>query len=249
MSRRKKIYLLIFLFILLFAINYKWLNDFLEKEFSNEQNAVVLRIVDGDTIEIENKTIVRLFGINTPERGEKYYPEAKEFLEKEILNKSVFIEFFGKDKYYRELGVIFSAGNNFNARVIEEGFANPYILDNKKYEIIFREAWEKCIIDEKNLCEPSKDKCASCIFLKELSMKKQEVVLLNNCGFSCNLTDWKIKDEGRKKFIFGKTILESGKEIKIIAEDFEQDYVWTATGDSLFLRDSEGKLVLWERVE
>jgi len=25
-----------------------------------------------------------------------------------------------------------------------------------------------------------------------------------------------------------------------------KDYVWTSTGDTLFLRDDEGKLVLWE---
>jgi len=248
MSKKRKIYLLIFLIFLLIAINYKWLNDFLEEEFSNEQNAVVLRIVDGDTIEIQNKTIVRLFGINTPEKGERYSQEATDFVKEEILNKSVFIEFFGKDKYYRELGVIFVGGNNFNARIIEKGFANPYILDNKKYEIVFREAWEICIKNKINLCEMSKDKCASCIFLKELNLKKDFVVIKNNCEFSCDLAGWEIKDEGRKKFIFGKTILESGKEIKITAEDFKQTYVWTATGDTIFLRDDKGKLVLWERI-
>jgi len=26
----------------------------------------------------------------------------------------------------------------------------------------------------------------------------------------------------------------------------KKDYVWTKTGDSLFLRDSKGKLVLWK---
>ncbi|MCL4419217.1 hypothetical protein M1146_03895 [Patescibacteria group bacterium] len=60
------------------------------------------------------------------------------------------------------------------------------------------------------------------------------------------LKNWEIKDEGRKKFIFGNFILEKNREIKITAEDFNEEYVWTETGDTLFLRDEEGKLVLWK---
>ena len=37
---------------------------------------------------------------NSPERGEPYYAEAKEFLNERILNKTVRLE-FGKDKYDR----------------------------------------------------------------------------------------------------------------------------------------------------
>ena len=42
--------------------------------------ARVRRVIDGDTIVAESRSI-RLLGINTPERGEEYYLEAKEFLE------------------------------------------------------------------------------------------------------------------------------------------------------------------------
>jgi len=50
--------------------------------------------------------------------------------------------------------------------------------------------------------------------------------------------------------------LKSGEEVKVIVGNEtntenalfwkKKDYVWTKTGDSLFLRDSKGKLVLWK---
>ena len=86
-------------------MNYSWIDSYLINEFSAKDTAIVLRIIDGDTIEIENKTSVRLLGINTPEKGEKYYLEAKGFLEDLILNKTIELEAGreDKDKYQRAL--------------------------------------------------------------------------------------------------------------------------------------------------
>ena len=120
----------------------------------------------------------------------------------------------------------------------------------------FKEAWEKCVKENKNLCEKSTNICSECIELKKLQHKDQEVIFYNKCSFNCDLTSWEIKDEGRKRFIFPKFILQSGKEIKIkvgIGENNEErlfwkdeTYVWTKSGDTLFLRDSKEKLVLWQ---
>jgi hypothetical protein len=87
-------------------------------------------------------------------------------------------------------------------------------------------------------------------------MKEQEVVFYNKCNFDCDLESWEIKDEGRKKFIFPNFILEGNQELKVIVGDLEnygnnlywkgETYVWTSTGDTLFLRDNYGKLVLWK---
>ena len=77
---------------------------------------------------------VRLLGINTPERGELYYSEAKEFLEREVLGKVVYLERNGKDKYYRDLGYLFSiTGENINSKIVEEGYANYYFPSLKLF--------------------------------------------------------------------------------------------------------------------
>ncbi len=253
MNKKKQIILLILLISLLFVINYPTLDSALENFLLESEKGFVKRIIDGDTIVINNESI-RLLGINCPEKGEKYYQEAKEFLEEMILNKDVKLEGTKKDRYYRKLRYVFLENKNINLKIIEEGFANIYILDDKSYEKELRNAWNECLKKEKNLCEKSEDKCAGCIELKYF--KNQKIIFYNRCDFDCDLNDWTIKDEGRKKFIFGDFILSRNKEIKIIVDEgFDnenvlfwkgEDYVWTSTGDTLFLRDGEGRLVLWK---
>lgn len=246
----KNAFILGTLIILLFLVNYSFLDSFVENYFVDYETVFVSRIIDGDTIVSDGKSI-RLLGINAPEKGEKFYDEAKEFLETKITNKTVSLR-FGKEKYdlyNRTLAYVFYNNMNLNLELVKKGLANYYFPSGKDfYYSGFQGAWLDCLEENINLCEKSEDKCASCIELKELNVKSQEAVFYNSCGFSCDLTDWKIKDEGRKKFVFGDFVLNSGEEIKITADDFEENYVWTRSGDTLFLRDGEGKLVLWENI-
>ena len=255
---KKESFILISLIIFLIAINYSWLDSLVVKSFSDDEFVKIDRVIDGDTVEV-NGISIRLLGINTPEKKEKYYQEAKDFLSEEILNKTARIE-YGKDKtdrYNRTLGYLFLESENVNLKQVENGFANYYFPSGKDiYYDDFKKAWETCVENNKNLCEKSKNVCAECIELKELNYDSQEAIFYNSCNYNCNLNNWKIKDEGRKIFIFPNFNLNSGKEIVVkVGEGKDnkdvlfwkgEDYIWTKTGDTLFLRDSEGKLVLWE---
>jgi len=257
-TKKKNIIILVSLIIALLVINYPFLDKALQKFLTNYESVKVERVIDGDTIKSQNQSI-RLLGINSPEKGELYYTEAKEFLENEILNKTVNLE-YGKeryDKYQRVLAYVFLDNININLKLVEKGFGNFYFPSGKdNYYNKFKDAWEECINNNLNLCENSVNKCSSCIELRELNVNNQRVILYNNCNFSCDLTNWEIKDEGRKKFVFEDFVLNSGDEVEIvIGEGINSDdrlywsgeeYVWTETGDALFLRDEDGKLVLWE---
>jgi len=237
---KKRIVLLICLIGLLFLMNYSWMDSYVIKYMDSKEKGIAGRVIDGDTIVIGNNSI-RLLGINTPERGEKYYEEAKKFLEDLILNKTIEIE-KGRDdldKYDRQLRYVFFEKENVNLKLIEQGFANPYFLSGKdKYSKNFYNAWDNCILKNINLCEKSKNKCSDCIFLKKLNYKTGEVILENMCSFNCDLTGWTIKAEGRK-IIEINEIVKSNNELNI-----KQD-IWTDIGDSFYLRDKEGKLVLY----
>src|SRR3989338_634297 len=87
---------IIFVLTVVVITNYSEINGMLTKSLIEDEIIFVNRVIDGDTIE-SNKTSIRLLGINTPEKGEEFYLEAKAFLEKEILNKSVTLE-YGKTK-------------------------------------------------------------------------------------------------------------------------------------------------------
>ena len=247
--------ILISAIILLFIINYSFL-DSLVVNFLEEQDYVEIdRVIDGDTVVTGNES-VRLLGINSPEKGEAYYDKAGEFLEGLILNKSVRLEYGSPkyDQYQRILAFVFIGRSNLNIELVRMGLANVYVLENKKYEKDLRDAWEECIENNLNLCEESENMCAGCIKIEKF--EEQTVVFKNICEFDCSLDDWEIKDEGRKKFVFDEFTLKDLGEVTVeVGEGIDtgdvlfwegENYVWTNTGDTLFLRDDEGMLVLWE---
>jgi hypothetical protein len=255
----KKDFLIIalFAFLALLILNYDYLDSKITG-FLTEDSIIISRVIDGDTVEAGEKTI-RLLGINSPEKGELYYEQSKNFLEDLILNKSVRLVYSGerKDQYQRTLAYIYYQDENINLKLVEKGLAN-YYFPSAEDDLFgtFLEAWKSCIEENINLCEASTDKCTECIFLKKLDEEKESIVVQNLCPFECDLSGWTIKDEGRKKYTFQNYQLPKYSSISIIVgsqEDREDilywskyDYVWTDSGDTLFLRDKTGKLVLWE---
>jgi len=245
MKKTWNLILMILIIVALIIINYNSLDTFVTKTFSNEEYVLVERVIDGDTVVIKG-TSVRMLGINTPEKGEKYYFEAKKYTEELVMTKTILIERRGQDLYGRDLAYLFYNTENINAKLVEKGYANYYFPEGgDNYYNLFVNSWEKCILNNENLCKKSSDKCADCIFVKDFGYD-ENLILYNYCNFDCNLTEWSIKDEGRKKFIFGEFILKENTRIVITPEDFNQTYVWTNTGDTMFLRDAKGELVLWE---
>ncbi|MFH1503255.1 MAG: thermonuclease family protein, partial [Candidatus Diapherotrites archaeon] len=239
----KKYKILLGIIVLVFiTMNYTLLNSFLVKNFSNEEFVRVDRVIDGDTV-VVNGTSVRMLGINTPERGEKYYAEAKNYTESLVLNKTIKIEKRGKDLYNRDLAYLFYSNENINLALVKEGYANYYFPEGKdNYYSEFVSAWEQCIGKNINLCRKSPDKCAECIELREWDFESQKVVFYNSCNIDCNMNKWTIKDEGRKKFVFQNFTLENNKYVYVIVENKTdtseklywkgETYVWTKTGDT-----------------
>jgi len=89
----------------------------------------VEKVVDGDTIWVEGGKKVRYIGINTPERGDPLYEEAKRLNGDLILGKSVYIEpdVEPTDTYGRDLGYIYTEeGLLVNAVLVQRGLAYVY---------------------------------------------------------------------------------------------------------------------------
>jgi len=249
--------ILVLLLLSIFILNYSFLDSALISFLDSGEEVFVERVIDGDTV-VSNGSSIRLLGINTPEKGELYSIEAKEFLEKMVLEKNVKIKITGQDRYYRNLAYLFIDGKNVNLEIVKNGFANFYFPSGKdEYYDDFYLAWGNCLKKNLNICSKSLHECSECIELKELNIKEQKIVFKNNCKNYCDIIGWEIKDEGRKKFIFEEgVVFVGGGELKVVAGEGKnsynklfwsgEDYVWTKSGDTLFLRDEFGKLVLWE---
>jgi endonuclease YncB( thermonuclease family) len=91
-----------------------------------EETAVCTKVVDGDTIELDNGKKVRFVGVNTPERGVEGYITSKNFVQKLCLNKKVGLDIDDSkhtDKYGRTLAVVIVDGRNLNEMLLKEGLA------------------------------------------------------------------------------------------------------------------------------
>lgn len=130
----------------LFFILSLFLFGCLQAATSNKEYRV-RQVIDGDTIELDNGSMVRYIGIDTPEvrkrqdgswvyAPEPYGEKAKEFNRRLVEGKLVRLEFDvqKKDKYDRFLAYCFADGVFVNAKMLEEGFALLYTISpNVKY--------------------------------------------------------------------------------------------------------------------
>ena len=100
---------------------------------SEEYEAVVLKVIDGDTIYIKSdngRKKVRLRHIDAPEIRQSYGKEAKIFLDKQIDGKKIIVNSDYKDRYGRDIGDIFVYNNDeaiyINAKLVKSGHAWVY---------------------------------------------------------------------------------------------------------------------------
>lgn len=91
----------------------------------------VVRVRDGDTIEIarekKSKTVIRLYGIDCPEKKYPYFQEAKEFTSNAVLGKTVSVSVKDVDRYGRTVGeVSLPDGTNLSHELVRNGLARWY---------------------------------------------------------------------------------------------------------------------------
>ena len=102
------------------------LNKYSNTNCHVEESAVCTKVVDGDTIYLDNGEKVRFVGVNTPERGVEGYITSKNFVQKLCLNKEVGLDIDDSkhnDKYGRTLAVVIVDGKNLNEMLLKEGLA------------------------------------------------------------------------------------------------------------------------------
>jgi len=108
-------------------------------------NDVVIKIVEGDTLDIGDFRI-RLALVNAPERGEEGYTEATRFTSSicPVGSKATVDEDDGQKEgsYGRLLGVVYCSGKNLNEELLKTGHAKILTEFCKKSEFAL-ETWAK----------------------------------------------------------------------------------------------------------
>jgi micrococcal nuclease len=103
--------------------------------FASDITGKVVGIADGDTFTLllkDNSTVrIRLHGIDTPEKGQPFGNNAKQYTSNLIFNKQVKVMQTDTDRYGRIVGIVTNPENiNVNEALLKVGMAWHY----KKYD-------------------------------------------------------------------------------------------------------------------
>lgn len=206
---------------LLIALNYHLFST----QFSPEREKVTIsRVIDGDTLELKDKRIIRLVNINAPEKSQPNSKLASDFL-KNYENESVEIELIGTDKYNRVLARIY-VPEYLNLELVKKGLSSKFLVQKEELKL-FAEAEKDAIEYSKGIWK--KSPYYNCLE-SSINQKDEIVTIANNCN-NINIGSWILKDESRKLYHFnnieiGRVILHT-KE----GENNETDLFWNSKTD------------------
>jgi len=112
-----------------------------QKQNTLPTHGTVTRIIDADTLELDNQYSVRYYGVNCPEKGQKFSQEAIDLATKLALNQKVTLDFqpnYTKDKWERILAYVFIGDTHLNEQLISQGFCTVTIYD-KRAKLIYQD--------------------------------------------------------------------------------------------------------------
>ena len=234
----------------------------LENKIGEQKTYYVKRVIDGDTIELEDGTKIRYIGINAPEKGQNFYEEATQRNRELVEGKEVRLEYDVQkfDQYGRTLAYVF-VGNIFvNLQLVKEGLAVIYTVPpNVKYTDQLYQAEQYAKEHELGIWKKSE------INLKITYIKYDapgndnynlngEWVEITNLGkTSIEMTGFILRDEANHEFLFPTFVLSSGDSVKVYSgcgtNTSSSLYwcsdraIWNNDGDTAFLYDSKGNLI------
>ena len=220
---------------------------------SSQDSSRVSRVVDGDTIELADGRKVRYLGVNTPERGQPFYEEAKDFNAGLVDGKEVHLEFDVDtiDKYGRTLAHIFVDGTHVNLELVRQGYANVYTVPpNVKYSDDMLAAERIARERERGLWAQS----GVPIRITDLDPIDEWVEFANQGDGPIDFSDYTLKDEANHIYQFGGFTLQPGKTVRLFSGNgsntstrlywnLGSDSVWNNDGDTAYLRAPDGSLV------
>ncbi len=230
-------------------------------EFGKKYAAKVVQVIDGDTIDVQiNGSVyrIRLLGVDCPETtAEKNKPyeydsitdleylaewglKAKEFAQKILDHRTVYIEFDGlaglKGYYGRYLAYVYlENGTDFNALLIKNGLARVYVEGTFKKESEYLKlenyakthkiglwAYSTYTISASAPTLTPTESGVRIVYIhydapgNDWNNPNGEYVVIKNYGPNpVNLEGWKLKDKAGHTFTFPDITLQPGESVYV----------------------------------
>lgn len=108
-----------------------WVEQAVEEE--EPFMAVVIEVVDGDTVKVPGYTI-RLYGVDAPEKDQPFGPQATRCLERLVAGRLVQVLPKGEDRYGRLVAVLVVGDQEVNQALVVQGCAWAYPRTGREYQ-------------------------------------------------------------------------------------------------------------------
>jgi micrococcal nuclease len=105
---------------------------------SSSSDAVVARVIDGDTIELLGGQRVRLVQIDTPEKNEECYGDTASAITRRLLPPGTRVRIERDpgldqvDRYQRELAYVWKGKEDVNVTLVREGAAGVWFYGGRR---------------------------------------------------------------------------------------------------------------------
>jgi micrococcal nuclease len=223
-------------------------------------------VIDGDTIVLNDGTKVRYLGVNTPERGQPFYEEAKRLNAQLVRGEEVRLEKKGKgsDGYGRVLAYVYVGDVLVNARLIAEGLGYLFVIGSL-------DRYDEWLRLQKNAQEQDKGMWRSGGISGPLRLTTvradaggddrrnpngEYVRVCNVSDRPINLRGFSIQDAARHRYTFPDGTLEPGYTALLLSGRGKNSTrqgqlrfywgtgpVWNNDGDTASLFDPDGNLI------
>jgi hypothetical protein len=216
---------------------------------------------------LADKRHVRYLGINTPERGEPLWNEAKTCNARKVEGRMVFLEFgeVREDRYGRLLAYVSVKGEMVNAELLRAGLAHLFVLEPIQYYQLFQRLQEEArakglgIWGKGGFRGPLKITSlhADAEGDDRVNLNGEYVRICNIASQAISLKGFSLADHEGHRYIFAHGLLRPGHTLLLLTgagrDTVEGDQlflywgsadpIWNNKGDRAALKDPHGELV------
>lgn len=230
---------------------------------SAADTATVLQVLDGDTCKLDDDRRVRYLGIDTPEKGDPGAEEATQANNTLVGGKKIRIELGKpeKDRDGRLLAYVFVGKTCVNEELVRQGVAYVRRPVAAKHKTAFVKAQEEARRAGRGMWAglTNTQIAIAAVHAKpeaggRENLNDEYIVIENEGQKSVTLTGWTVLDESHHRYLFPKFTLPAGGKVTLrtgLGENTDTELfwgsrsaMWNDTGDTIFIRDANGKLAL-----
>lgn len=225
--------------------------------------ATVLQVLDGDTCQLDDGRHVRYLGIDAPETGDAGAEAATQANNTLVGGKKIRLE-LGKPDHDRDgrlLAYVFVGKACVNEELLRQGVAYVRRPVGAKYKTAFVKAQEEARQAGHGMWAGNTNNQLAIATVHAKPERggadelNDEYIVIENRGEKpVDLTGWTVSDEAHHRYLFpkftlpaaGKVTLHTGLGQNTDVELFwgSRGATWNDDGDTIFIRDPKGKLVL-----